>query len=133
MKNYLAMWAEGSSDENSRGLTTPITVIGGHLSVTKSEFAKVQLTVHPANAFEVLDHVTGRGDLEELGVGWPDPVILGLIDVLMAGQVQLRNVRVVLEQVWYHDVDSTQNAFRGAGRDAGRKIIEAIQENAYRA
>jgi hypothetical protein len=37
-------------------------------------------------------------ELEKLGVGWPDPVILGLLDVLMnAKKGPLRNVRVIVE------------------------------------
>jgi hypothetical protein len=68
-------------------------------------------------------------ELEKLGVGWPDPFIFGLLDVLMnAGPDPLKNVRVTLEQAWYHDADSSRNAFRSAGRDAGRKIIAAIED-----
>jgi translation elongation factor EF-G len=43
----------------------------------------------------------------------------------------LFKVCVVLEEVWYHEVDSSWQAFRHAGRDAGRKIIEAIGDDAY--
>jgi hypothetical protein len=128
MKDYLAPW--DSSDKNSRNLPNPITVVGEHIDARKSEFAKVELTVRPSEAFDVVDSVPERPDLEELGVGWPDPVILGLLDILMnAKQGPLRNVRVVLERVWYHDVDSSRDAFRSAGRDAGRKIIEAIDQH----
>jgi len=42
----------------------------------------------------------------------------------------LFKVCVVLEEVWYHEVDSSWQAFRYAGRDAGRKIIEAIGDDA---
>jgi hypothetical protein len=38
----------------------------------------------------------------------------------------LRNVRVTLERVWCHESDSTWNAFRNSGRNAGRKIIDAL-------
>jgi hypothetical protein len=38
----------------------------------------------------------------------------------------LTDIRVTLEQVWYHDTDSTPEAFLKAGRDAGRKIIAAV-------
>jgi hypothetical protein len=125
MKDYLTLWAEGPSDEGSRTLTAPVTVIGEWNHGAKSEFAKVQLTVQPAKDFDVVDAVEQKNELEMLDVGWPDPVILGLLDTLMnAGP--LRNVRVTLERVWYHELDSTRNAFRNAGRDAGRKIIDAL-------
>ena len=43
----------------------------------------------------------------------------------------LYKVCVVLEKVWYHEVDSSRQAFRHAGRAAGRKIIEAIGDDTY--
>lgn len=125
MKDYLAPW--GSSDENSRKLPNPVTVVGEHISFKKSEFAKIELTVRPAEAFDVLDSVPEKPELEKLAVGWPDPVILGLLEILMnAKRGPLRDFQVVLERVWYHDLDSSRGAFESAGRDEGRKIIEAI-------
>jgi elongation factor G-like protein len=127
MKDYLTLWAEGPSDEDARTLAAPVTVIGEWNHGSKSEFAKIQLTVQPAKDFDVVDAVEHKNELEKLGVDWPDPVILGLLDTLMnADSGPLRNVRVTLERVWYHELDSTWNAFRNAGRNAGRKIIEAL-------
>jgi hypothetical protein len=129
MKNYLALWDEGMPDSNSRVLRTPITVVGEHIQGTKLEFAKVQVTVHPAKSFDVEDCVAEKTALERLTVEWPDPFILGLLDVLVNAEPQpLTDIRVTLEQVWYHDTDSTREAFLKAGRDAGRKIIAAIGE-----
>ena len=127
MKNYLTLWAEGPSDEDSRNLTAPVTVIGEWTHTANSEFAKVQLTVQAAKDFEVVDSVEQKNELGRLGVEWPDPVILGLLDSLMKTDLgPIKNIRVTLEQVWYHEVDSTRNAFRNAGRDAGRKIIAVL-------
>jgi len=127
MKDYLTLWVEGPSDEGSRTLTAPVTVIGEWTDGPKSEFAKVQLTVQPAKGFDVVDAVEQKNELEKLGVGWPDPVILGLLDTLMRADLgPLRNVCVTLKHVWDHELDSTRNAFRNAGRDAGRKIIDAL-------
>jgi hypothetical protein len=93
----------------------------------RGEFAKVQMTLTPAPSFEVIDDVAERAELERLGVEWPDPVIFGLLDVLMLAEPgPLHKVSVVLELVWYHEVDSSVMAFRHAGQDAGRKIIEDI-------
>jgi translation elongation factor EF-G len=129
MKNYLALWDEGLPDRNSRILESPITVVGEHVQGTKSEFAKVQLTVRPAKSFDVEDCVAEKIALEKLNVGWPDPFIFGLLDVLMNAEPQpLTDVRVTLEQVWYHDADSSREAFLKAGRDAGRKIIAAVDK-----
>jgi hypothetical protein len=116
MKNYLALWDEGLPDRNSRILESPITVVGEHVQGTKSEFAKVQLTVRPAKSFDVEDCVAEKIALEKLNVGWPDPFIFGLLDVLMNAEPQpLTEVRVTLEQVWYHDADSSREAFLKSG------------------
>jgi hypothetical protein len=129
MKNYLTLWGDGLPGRNSRILEAPITVIGERIQGSKSEFAKVQLTARPAKTFEVEDSVAEKCELEKLNVGWPDPFILGLLDVLMNVEPQpLTGVRVTLEQVWYHDADSSREAFRNAGRDAGRKVIASIDK-----
>jgi hypothetical protein len=124
MKDYLALWTEGKPNENSRILASPITVIGEWTHAPKSEFAKVQITLYPSAAFEVVDALAEKKELELLNVGWPDPFVFGLLDELMnAKGGPLSNVRVTLEHAWYHEVDSSVSAFRKAGRDAGRKIL----------
>ena len=80
MKGYLTLWAEGPSDEGSRTLTAPVTVIGEWNRASESEFAKVQLTVQPAKEFDVVDAVEQRSELEAMDVEWPDPVIFGLLE-----------------------------------------------------
>jgi hypothetical protein len=85
--------------------------------------------VPPATCFDVEDCVAERIALEKLSVGWPDPFIFGLLDVLMNAEPQpLSDVRITLEQVWYHGADSTREAFLKAGLDAGRKIIAAVDK-----
>lgn len=129
MKDYLSLWAEGLPNQQSRLLAAPITVLGERIKQLgpRGEFARVQLTGHPSESFEVIDRVVERGELEKLGVGWPDCAIFGLLDVLMFTKFgPLYKVCVVLEKVWYHEVDSSCQAFRHAGRAAGRKIVETI-------
>jgi translation elongation factor EF-G len=134
MKDYVSLWAEGLPNQHSRVLSVPITVLGKRIRQLgpRSEFAKVRLTVLPSNSFEVIDRVAERSELEKLGVGWPDCAIFGLLDVLMFTESgPLFKVCVALEEVWYHEVDSSWQAFRQAGRDAGRKIIESIGDDGY--
>ena len=129
MKDYLRLWAEGWPRQESLLLESPVSVIGVRQRsfFPRAEFAKIQLTVRPAQSLEVVDDVVEKSDLEKLGVGWPDCVIFGLLDVFMLAEPRpLYKVRVVLEAVWYHDVDSTWQAFRHAGRDAGRQVLEII-------
>jgi translation elongation factor EF-G len=130
MTEHLTRWDEGPPDNRRRILTAPITVIAEWILTSKSEFARVKVTVEPADTFEVIDRVPGKEELEKLGIGWPEPVILGLMEALMEGE-PLRNFRVILNDAAYHDIDSTADAFRSAGREAGRKILEAIDQQSY--
>lgn len=126
----MEIWIRDLSQRESMRLPAPITVVGErkkHFAAGSDEFARVQLTVHPASHLEVEDVVPEQSELERLGVRWPESSVFGLLDVLMfADPAPLFKVRVVLEKVWYHTVGSTQNAFRNAGRDAGRKLLERI-------
>jgi hypothetical protein len=129
VKNYLDLWDEEWRKQQSIALPKPISVIGErdrHFG-PKSEFARIRLTAYPAQDFEVEDRVTEKADLEKLNVGWPDCAIFGLLDELMLAEPSpLYKIRLVLEEAWYHEAGSSRNAFRQAGRDAGRKILESI-------
>jgi translation elongation factor EF-G len=129
VKNYLDLWDEEWHRQASTALAKPVSVIGErekHFG-SKSEFARIRLTAYPAEAFEVEDRVTEKSDLEKLNVGWPDCAIFGILDELMLAEpAPLYKIRVVLEEVWYHEAGSSRNAFRQAGRDAGRKIMGSL-------
>jgi hypothetical protein len=128
MKDYLALWGGEIPTGRIQALLTQVTVVGEQISATKSEFAKVWLTVRPSNTFDVVDAVSEKDELEKLSVEWPDPVVFGLLDVLTnAKPGPLISLSVILEDIWYHEVDTSKNALRGAGRDAGQKILEAIR------
>lgn len=128
MKDYLALWGGEIPTGRIQALPAQVTVMGAQISASKSEFAKVRLTVRPSNTFDVIDAVNERDELEKLNVAWPDPVVFGLLDVLTnAKQGPLISLSVTLEDIWYHEVDTSKNALRSAGRDAGYKIIEAIR------
>ena len=128
MKDYLALWGGEIPTGRIQALPTQVTVVGEQISASKSEIAKVQVTVRPSNIFDVIDVVDERDELEKLDVAWPDPVVFGLLDVLTnAKQGPLISLVVILEDIWYHEIDTSKNALRSAGRDAGHKIIEAIR------
>ena len=128
MKDYLALWGGEIPTGPIQVLPTQVTVVGEQISASKSEFAKVRLTVRPSDTFDVFDAVNERDELEKLDVAWPDPVVFGLLDALTnAKQGPLISLSVILEDIWYHEVDTSKNALRSAGRDAGYKIIEAIR------
>ena len=126
--NYLDLWFADRPRPNSVRLKQGISVTGRRVKQfgPRSEFGIVEITVDPAEEFSVVDNVPWRNALEALGVVWPQCVVFGVLDVLMSAEFgPLYKIRITLDDAAYHDVDSSENAFREAGRDAGRKIIEA--------
>jgi len=58
---------------------------------------------------------------------WPRCVVFGVLDVVMFAEFgPLSKIRITLEDAGYHEVDSSETAFRKAGRDAGRRVIETV-------
>jgi translation elongation factor EF-G len=117
--NYLDLWIANLLGRKSVRLTHEVSVVGNrekHLG-PRSEFAKVVMKIEPAEGFEVVDNVPYRKELEDLGVAWP-------LSAVFAEFGPLYKIRVTLNDAAYHEVDSSENAFREAGRDAGRNLVE---------
>lgn len=127
--NYFDLWISDLRERTSVHLARPIAVEGHrerHIG-PRWEFAKVVMTISPAEELEVYDHVPCRNELEALGVAWPRCVAFGLLDVLMFAEFgALHKIRITLDDAAYHEVDSSEKAFREAGRDAGLRVIEAV-------
>jgi hypothetical protein len=128
MKDYLHLWLQELLELSSLTLKSKITVVGErneHLG-PRWEFAKVQISIEPAPQFEVID--AAATDIEARKAGYFDWAVFGLLDVLMVAEsAPLKDIRVVVEKIEAHTVDSSRMAFRHAGRDAGRKIIESLR------
>ena len=127
--SYLDLWIANLRQRNSVRLTQAITVVGHrekHFG-PRSEFARVEMTTSPAEELDVVDNVHCRKELEALGVAWPRSVVFGLLDVLMFAEFgAVYKIRITLDDAACHEVDSSESAFREAGRDAGRKVIETV-------
>lgn len=129
MKDYMALWLEGLPKLRSSSLDSPISATGVcdiHLGPSWA-FAKITITLEPAEAFEVINDIPEDNEFRENG--YLDWAIFGVLDVLMLGQPNtFSNVRITLTGAEYSQVDSSQKAFRWAGRDAARKALESIGE-----
>jgi len=127
--NYLDLSIANLRQRNSVRLTQAITVVGHrekHFG-PRSQFARVVMTTSPAEELDVVDNVPCRKELEALGVAWPRCVVFGLLDILMFAEFgSLYKIRITLDDAAYHEVDSSESAFREAGRDAGRNVIETV-------
>jgi len=132
MNSYLDRWTASLLLPASARLTQGISVVGHREThfEPRSEFARVVMTVNPAEEFDVVDNVACRKELEALGVAWPMCVVFGLLDVVMFAEFgPLYKMRVTLDDAAYHHIDSSENAFREAGRDAGRNVIEVAKRD----
>jgi hypothetical protein len=143
MNDYLARWFEGLSAFRRATLRSDISVTGkcdrhygGH-----SAYAQIKVRFEPASQFEVSetapeikfrvmeraqygpdDFVIPKEYLPKLLV----QAIFGLLDTLMPNEHAPKlEFRIVLEEIEYCPIDSSEMAFRIAGRDAGEKMIEA--------
>lgn len=129
MTDYLKNWAESLLNARSLAIKSSVTVVGErnqHLG-PRWEFAKVTVTAEPAAVFEVINKVPIGPELKALG--FPDCVIHGVLDILMtAGPAPLSAVRLTIEDAAWDAIDSSEMAFRQAGREAGRRITAAALE-----
>jgi translation elongation factor EF-G len=130
--NYLDLWIANLRQRTSVRLAQALTVVGHrekHFG-PRSEFARIVMTISPSEELEVIDNVACRKELEALGVAWPQCVVFGLLDmVLFAEFGPLYKIRITLDDAAYHEVDTSENAFREAGRDAGHNVIETARRD----
>jgi hypothetical protein len=128
LKDYLTFWASELLKRKSSTLKAAIDVTGDrdrHLG-PKLEFARIRVRAEPSATFEVVNNVVSDDELRKFG--YLDWAIFGLLDVLMLAEPRpLHELRIILEDAQYSRIDSSQMAFLHAGRDAGRKIIDAFK------
>jgi hypothetical protein len=128
MNDVMSLWIEGLSKLRSQSLRTSISVTGtfDKYLVHAIQFAKVRLTVESASSFEAIDAIPEDGEFRRNG--YLESAIFGLLDVLMFAEPNpIHQVRVILEGVEYDRIECSQLAFRLAGRDAGRKVVESAK------
>ena len=125
--NYITKWCDEIQSRTSLTLPSRMTVNGvrqQHMG-PRLEYAKIEVFVKPAASFEVR---FGPGvDQSDPSRIFLEAAVFGLLDILLVSRpYPLRNVSVTLTHCEIDPVDSSQIAFRQAGRDAGMKIINAL-------
>lgn len=128
--NYLDTWAANVINRPSASLKRAVDIEGlrdAHLG-PRWEYAKVRMRVEPSEVLAV------QFDLKNPSLelsSYLHAAILGLLDVaLVAESSPLYNIRVTVFEAEVHEVDSSERAFRMAGRDAGHKLLKASREQA---
>jgi hypothetical protein len=104
-----------------------MTVTGVHQQHMgpRLEHAKIEVLAEPAASFEV--RFGPDVDDSDASRIFLEAAVFGLLDILLVSRTHpLRNVSITVTHCEIDPVDSSQMAFRQAGRDAGMKIINAI-------
>jgi hypothetical protein len=127
MKNYLEEWAVSVQKRPSSTLKAPVEITGvrnQHMG-PRWEFATINLKIEPAEGFSVNTALLpSQAHLEENG--YLNAAVMGLLDILLTAEAApLKNINVIFLNVEEHPIDSSQMAFRQAGRDAARKLLKA--------
>lgn len=127
MDRYIKMWAEGMQARSSAVISSKIQVTGERNQSLgpRFQFARVQVSVEPAPEFEVVDRTPVSKELRELD--FPDWFVFGMLDVLLSAEPHpLHKIRVTLVAVEFDPIDTSAAAFRHAGRDAARKVMNTL-------
>ncbi len=127
MKDYFEAWVDGIGKMKSDKLPAELCVTGefnGYL-VYAHQHAMIRMRIAPAQNLEVIvdDIVIPKVQYEEF-IDW---AVFGLLDILAFHKpLPYFNIRIVVEDAGRDRIDCSPMAFRFAGRDAGRKIVQEI-------
>jgi len=128
VKDYVGLWLDGQPRPKPRTISVPIRASGkfdGYL-VYGIQRAEIELEVEPSSNFEVVDTLQRNEEVRENG--FLDWAVFGLLDVLMVADPEpICNLRVVLIDMDYDHIETSQMAFRLAGRIAGQQIVSILE------
>jgi len=126
--NYITKWYDDLMQRSSLNLPREIRVEGlpkQHVG-PRLEFAKIEILAEPSASFDV--RFASGLDQNDITRMFLDAAVLGLLDIFLISEAQpLRNVRITVTRCEVDPIDSSEMAFRHAGRDAGEKIINALR------
>lgn len=90
------------------------------------ERASASVRAVPSDRFQCT--VAGAEEISKEEKDYAEWFLFGVLDVLVPhDEIPIANTNLIVSDVVVHPVDSSRRAFRHAGRDAGRKIIDALK------
>jgi hypothetical protein len=124
----ISLWADHLATRRSTNLPRTFEVTGVRRKALgpRLDIAEVSLLVEPA------DHLEKRIAIEGIALSpeqrdFLDWALLGFLDVVLtAGINPLRAVRVTVTNALFDPIHANVTAFQLAGRDAGRKLLAAL-------
>lgn len=129
MKTYFEQWFNNLMSRRSEVISISGTVVGlqnRHLG-PRTDYAKLAITYEPWDSF-LIDCTAPN--IEELRANaYLDYAVFGVLDVLLTAQsYPIRNIHLTIKEADIHPVHANQLAFRWAGRDAARKLLDVLQD-----
>src|SRR4051794_2015722 len=124
MMGILTQWRDSLLDPPVFRFPKVVTASGERIAHLggRSDFARAQLRFEPADEFAVsLDGAPSDSDAQEFAKG----LIFGVLDVLKTfAKNPILNVKVIIERMEIHAIESNARAFRLAGRVATQKALK---------
>jgi hypothetical protein len=134
MNDNLQNWVQSLVSAKSRLLTRTIRVEGvrkAHLG-PRIDYARVEFLLEPAEDLDVVVQVVGIEVTREQQQ-FVESAIYGFLDVAMLAEpYPMKKMRVTVVGADFDPVSSNMIAFRLAGRDAAKKLLEEIRTDPYR-
>ncbi len=129
MSSYLERWAHDAISRPSLSLARSVHVEGvrqAHLG-PRMESARVQLLLEPAQEFQVAVELPSLNASPEQA-HFVESAIFGFLDVVLHAEPRpYKDMKLRVLGVEVDPVSSSLIAFRLAGRDAGRKFLDALR------
>jgi hypothetical protein len=128
--DHIQNWFDTLRERHRATVPVRIEVVGQVNNHGDPNWTKVvaRIVVEPADAFEVVDEVPDRDELS--GFPYADRITTGLLSILLTAHYSpILNVRVTIKDLKIDPIEASLAAFEMAGRDAGRKIVEAMKQH----
>jgi hypothetical protein len=123
----LEHWFEDLMQRRSAVVPRTVKVEGIRAAHTgpRLEYGRIVVEARPASVFSAEWSVdVGRGADDEEFIR---AAVFGVLDVVLGAEpYPLKNVAVRVLEIEAHEIDSSRMAFRRAGQDAGRKLLNEI-------
>ena len=131
MKNYIQNWYDKLNSRTSIRIKHTSVVEGisdKHLG-PRIEYAKVVFECTPSDEFEV-DFGKFQSRTNEFELLFLEAAISGFIDIAMLNEPHpLRCVHLKIVHVDFDEMNASEIAFRHAGQDAAKKVLESMKFN----
>lgn len=119
-------WAECYRKASKVGVNSSSKSIGTCKKVlgARALFAEVEIRISPSNELNFISKLSNSEHARAESEGWLDAVFLGVLDIMLVRPlVPISVFECSVDVIRYHEIDSSIQAFRLAGRQAAVKFL----------